>query len=252
MIENNENIIEEYFTLPSKGKIYSPSINADVKLRSMTTLDEMKRLNNSTKPYKAMCDLIDSCITTTQTLSSYEMCLGDYQYLLHRLRVVTYGNEYKMECTCPLCRHKFNQVVDLDTIPINYYNEETIKKYSEFDLPVSKKHIRITLQSPKSFDDIADKVNDDIKAGKKDKSIIYTLMAIIVDVDNKKLNPADMELFIQNLSMRDVNTIFQYSEKLNDAIGLDTRMLVDCEVCREVFPVSFRTTSEFFRPTLDI
>lgn len=246
------NVLEETVTLPSLGNVYSPKINPNITLRSMNTLDEMKRLNSASKPYKAMCDMIDSCTTSKIELPAYEMCISDYQYLLHRLRVITYGSEYKMECTCPLCRRKFTAKMNLDELEVNTYDEEKIKRYSIFELPVSKKSVEITLQSPKLIDEVADKAEASRKKGNVDKSMIYTLMAIITKIDGVSVNPADKELFIQKLSMRDVNTIFQYSEKLNDAIGINSEVSVECEVCRYVYPTSFRITSEFFRPTLDI
>lgn len=40
-------IISEEYTLPSHGKIYSKPVKEVVKLRSMTTNEEMKRLSPS-------------------------------------------------------------------------------------------------------------------------------------------------------------------------------------------------------------
>ena len=87
--------IAEEFTLPSGGQLYDPPISPIVKLRSMTTEDEMKRLSPSERAYKNMCEIIDGCIVDDIGISTYDMCLADYQFLLHRIRVVTYGKEYK-------------------------------------------------------------------------------------------------------------------------------------------------------------
>ena len=81
--------IAETYTLPSRGKIYGTVVSDQVKLRSMTIEEEMKRLSHTDTPYKTLCEVIDDCIVEPIGISSYEMCLGDYQYLLHRLRVVT-------------------------------------------------------------------------------------------------------------------------------------------------------------------
>ena len=89
-------IVEEC-TLPSLGKIYTPKINPEVKLRSMTTVEEMRRLAPSEHTYKNLCELIDDCMVEPIGMSVYDMHLADYQYLLHRLRIVTYGVDYKYE-----------------------------------------------------------------------------------------------------------------------------------------------------------
>ena len=54
--------IAHEYTLPSQGKVYNKEINPNFKLRSMTTAEEMKRLNHSDKQYKAMSEIIDDCL----------------------------------------------------------------------------------------------------------------------------------------------------------------------------------------------
>jgi len=99
-----ENItIQEEYVLPSLGKLYATKFDPSVKIRSMTVAEEMKRLTKSDKPYKAMTEIIDACIVNKLPISSYDMCLGDYQYLLHKIRTVTYGPRYKLSMICPHC-----------------------------------------------------------------------------------------------------------------------------------------------------
>ena len=88
--------IFEEGTLPSLGKVYGGlKVNPDFKIRSMTTEEEMRRLSHSDRPLKVICDIIDDCLIDKPfEISSYDMCLGDYQYLLHKLRVATYGPQY--------------------------------------------------------------------------------------------------------------------------------------------------------------
>lgn len=54
--------IAESYVLPSKGLIYDKEVNPKIKLRSMTTEEEMRRLSPSDTPYKTMCDIIESCM----------------------------------------------------------------------------------------------------------------------------------------------------------------------------------------------
>ena len=71
------------YTLPSLGKVYGDKkINPEITLRSMTTEEEMKRLNPSDKPYKVMADIIDACMIEKPGISSYDMCIGDYQSVI--------------------------------------------------------------------------------------------------------------------------------------------------------------------------
>jgi len=123
------------YTLPSLGKVYTTKVNPQVTLRSMTTLEEMKRLNKSDYPYKQMSEIIDDCLVEDPGISAYDMCFADYQYLLHKLRVVTYGEQYSLQSTCPYCYSVNKGTIDLNQMIVKPFNQEEFDKYSEFVLP---------------------------------------------------------------------------------------------------------------------
>ena len=77
--------IAERYTLPSHGLLYDKEINPEIKLRSMTVRDEMKRLSPVTDGtiYRNMAEIIDSCLVEKPGISAYDLCVGDYQFLLH-------------------------------------------------------------------------------------------------------------------------------------------------------------------------
>ena len=74
------------FVLPSKGKIYTEEIDPNVTLRTMTTAEEMRRMSSTDFPYKAMSEIIHSCMVSGPELHPYDMCLGGYLFLLYKLR----------------------------------------------------------------------------------------------------------------------------------------------------------------------
>ena len=135
-------VIQEEYTLPSKGLIYPTKFNPDVKLRSMTVAEEMARLTASDKPYKVMADIIEACLLTRLPISVYDLCLGDYQYLLHKLRVVTYGPEYDIQIRCPHCGEIFDWHINLDELKVNEYSDE-IEELKFIKLPVSGDSVEI-------------------------------------------------------------------------------------------------------------
>ena len=63
------------FTLPSQGLVYNKEINPRVKLRSMTTAEEMKRLNHSERPYRLMAEVINDCIVDNTGIDVYDLCI---------------------------------------------------------------------------------------------------------------------------------------------------------------------------------
>ena len=250
----NNTIVESY-VLPSKGKVYDVEVVPEVRIRSMTTAEEQKRLTRTDFPYKMLCEIIDDCLVESPGISSYDMCIGDYQFLLHKLRVVTYGSEYKLDITCPYCGASLHESINLDDLPVLSYMED-IDKYFEFDLPKLKNHIKLRVQTPRMLDRVAEKVRDIKKRTnnnlKSDPTLTYTVASLIAEIDGKKPDALKLEQWVEQLPMMDVNTIISHAEKCNSLIGIDTTLTATCDNCGLSFISQMRMTAEFFRPSLDI
>lgn len=250
----NYSIAEEY-TLPSLGKVYAQKINPVVKLRSMTTQEEMKRLSPSERQYKNLCEIIDDCMVEPVGISAYDMCLADYQFLLHKLRIVTYGSEYKTVSTCPYCSNVNNHTLDLEEIEVKECDIEELNKLLEFTLPKTGKKIRLALQTPRMLDEVTLR-NKELKKKSKgmaqDATIVYTMQSLISTVDGQYMDPVKLEDFIRGLPMMDTNYIIKHAQKLVESFGMDNVVVNNCSLCGLEYPSSFRFSGEFFGPSIDI
>ena len=253
-MSNNFATIQETFTLPSKGLIYNGRIGDRITLRSMTTRDEMLRLSPSDNAFESLCNLIDNCIISEDfRMSSYDLCIGDYVFLLYRLRAVTYGETYHCATNCPFCGSYSEHDISLDELEIKEYDEETINKYRQFILPVSGKEITLKFQTPRILDNIEEKVKEFKRKHKEigiDNRLVYTLVEIIDLIDGKNVDSYVVEEWIKNLSMKDTNIILQNATELNACIGLNTSTKVGCRFCGLDYEVKTRADMEFFRPAL--
>lgn len=250
---NNFTIANEY-TLPSQGKVYDKEINSTFKLRSMTTVEEMKRLNHSDKPNKNIAEIIDDCLLEPIGISAYDLCLPDFQYMLHKLRIVTYGPNYKLTSNCPWCSTTNNNIVNLDDLTLKEFNEEAFAKYIEFELPSTKRQIRLRMQTPRILDNIACRVKDVRKKNPEfegDPAFLFTLEELIDTVDGRIPEKFKIGEFVKKLPMMDTNLILKSGEKLNDLFGLDKSLEHTCSVCGLDYKGNFRATTEFFGPSID-
>lgn len=240
----------ETFRLPSKGEIYDKKVNPEIKLRSMTTMEEMKRLSPTDTPYKVMCDIIEDCMSEKPAIHVCDLCLGDYQYLLHKIRIVTYGPNYKMTVKCPECGEITESVANLDTLAVHEWDDSYVDK-KLIILPVTSKQIELKFQTPRDLDIIAYKTKEMKKKTKQnlDYSILFTLMSLIETVDGRKLNNIELEEFVKKLPNKDANYLINKSSELNSLIGLDNDITVKCISCGNEMTLPFRITSEFFGPT---
>lgn len=246
--------IKEGYELPSKGLIYDKPINAVVELRSMTTRDEMKRLSPTKTPYKLLSEIIEDCMIIKPDIHVYDMCIGDYEYLLHKLRVVTYGPEYKILVQCPSCGAVNEQVIDLDSLKVLEFDADEFKSLQTVHLPKSDKTVTLKIQTPRMLDDIELRKEEFKKKNKDvtiDPTLMITLQLVIDTVDGVKMSYTDLESFINKLPAKDTNVILNTMKKMNGKVGLDTTFEVPCDQCGFDVLTFFRFTSEFFRPTED-
>ncbi len=246
--------IYESFTLPSKGMIYSKPVDPDFTIRSMTTMEEMARQSQSDTPYKQMSDIIEDCLGKKFSIPVYNLCLGDYQFLLHKLRIVTYGKDYKISLTCPNCKKFVTAVGDLNTMDVKEYDESTYLDAVNIVLPENKDRIELKIQTPKDLDDIAFKNREHQKKLKTNVNfgLLYTLISLISKVNGQVLNPITLEEYCKKLNMKDVNFIITSANKLNNLIGFTDDLIAKCKECEYEVVVPFRQTSEFWGPTTDI
>jgi len=244
--------IGEGMELPSKGLIYGKQVNSHVELRSMTARDEMKRLSPSTTQFKTLADIIEGCMIEKPAIHVYDMALGDYEYLLHRLRIVTYGDEYKMQLRCPFCGEVFETIAHLEDLVVKDFDYEAFEKARTIVLPKSGNTVVLKFQTPRMLDEMENRTKE-LKRKFKSADISFEVMVLLTSVidtvDGMPMDQTKLEAFIDKLPALDMAKIINSIDALNDMVGLDNKLIVDCTKCGGEVPTSFRFGTEFFRPT---
>ncbi len=244
--------IGETFELPSKGLIYDKKVNPQIELRSMTARDEMKRLNPSGTQFKALADIIESCCIEKPAVHVYDMALGDYEFLLHKLRIVTYGDEYKIGIRCPHCGQAIEATAHLESLEVKDIDIDEFNKKRTLTLPKSGHIVTLNFQTPRMLDETEAKVKE-MKRKFKSAEIAFDLLvlleSVIDTVDGEKIEGTKLETFINNLPALDMTKIVNSVDELNAMVGIDNRLFVDCNKCGGEVETSFRYGPEFFRPT---
>jgi hypothetical protein len=244
--------IGESVTLPSQGAIYPETISGPIELRSMTARDEMKRLSPSASQFKVLADIIQGCLIEPIPVKVYDLALGDYEYLLHRLRIVTYGDEYKMSLRCPYCGEYIETSAHLEQLAIKEFDKAAFDAARTITLPRSGKVVTLNFQTPRMLDDNDLRVKDfkrRFKTAEMDFNLMVTLTSAIDTVDGIHLDTIQAESFVNTLPALDMTKILNAIEELNSLVGIDNSIIVDCNKCGGEVPTSFRFGSEFFRPT---
>ena len=249
---NNNYSIAEYVELPSGGKIYDKPVDPEIKLRAMTGRDEMKR-SGGKNSFRVLAEVIEDCMVNKPAVHVYDMAIGDYEYLLHRLRVITHGTKYQMQVYCPECEEYKNAVTNLDQVQVIPYDAETWNKLKYLILPDAGDTITLNFQTPRMLDEQGAKIKDMQRKYRNvalDFTKLVVLKSCIAEVNGEKCDELKLENYIMNLTARDVNVIILGLDKLNLAIGIDPRLEVDCPDCGRLIKTRFQYGQEFFEPTI--
>lgn len=252
MAKQTNYTIAEGFELPSKGKIYNVEVDPKIELRSMTARDEMKRLSPSNTPLKTLADIIEGCCLEKPAVHIYDMCLGDYEYLLHKLRIVTYGEEYAVSVKCPDCGNVVESTANLGSLNLIEYEEEEVEAVKTFVLPKNGSKITLKLTTPRMAEEMESKAKD-MKRRYKDATIDFDTLVRVTSsidfIDGDKKPERDIEQFVLNLPAIDLQKILNNIDKLGKLIGIDTTLYLTCPKCGGEIRTFFRFGPEFFRPS---
>ena len=254
-MSENLTTIQEEFSLPSKGMVYETPINPKIKLRSMTAQDEMLRLAPSDDKFRVMSDVIERCIEGEKpTVSVYDLCIGDYYYLLNAIRLVTYGSKLSYTARCLICGDIFDTTIDIDEIPVNEW-KESLEEKRTVTLPDSEKVIELNYETPRMLDDISRRVsqlrkkNTDLSEDAEEE--LQKVVFSIKTIDGRKVNPAELEATVRKMKLKDYNFLSQKIDLLNELIGPQRVIQIECTHCHNTTLTLFRHSSQFLRPTVD-
>lgn len=243
--------IHEDFTLPSNGMLYGKEIGSSVSLRAMTTMDEKTRLSSS--GLTSVVNLLNNCVIAPETFNASELKMFDIEYLLYKLRIVTYGSKYNVRAYCDHCDKYVDVVVDLDELPVNTIPDDFVEPFEIGKLPVSGDvleckilSIEDTIELQKESQRLLNKYKD----YEGDPSFILSYKYMIYTINGDVLPDYKKQLYVENMHARDLRYLDEmYGRKVND-FGLDTFIETDCSICGNSLSFNLPITDEFFRPKI--
>jgi hypothetical protein len=205
----NSGFPTEIISLPSKGLVYpegSPLRDGKVEMKYMTAREEdILTSQNLIKQGIVIDKLMQSMIVSP--INYNDIVIGDKNAIMVSARILGYGKEYPVEITCPECKHKNKNTIDLTTLPEVTCSEDIpmpAPGIFEFTLPQSKRVIHFKLLTTGIDKQVTKELESLKKANKNssgiDKELTTRLKSIIVSVDgnaDKKYisNFVDNELF---------------------------------------------------------
>lgn len=241
---------ETTITLPSGGRLYPevPELAGPIVIRMMDTNDEKKIFGSTSEDM--ISTLIKDCVVNIK-FDPDILVSADRHYILMKLRIHTYGDDYHVEGVCPECGLQKEFKISLDDLTVYELPEDFVEPI-EMTLPLSGTTVGIRVlrtDDAKKIRSRAKKMNKEMGVPAKEAEYMLRMARQIVTIDGKEVKPGEADKFVKEMKARDSAYI---KFKLDETkLGYDDAITITCPECGEEYEVGFRMTGEFFRPRFD-
>lgn len=248
--ETQEPSYEVTVTLPSKGLLYKEAnIPSEISLRGMTTKEEKILFGSSGGD--VFEKILRNCITNPKNLDTNELISNDETFLIMQLRMVTYGDDYKVSVECPHCHRKSIYKISLSEFIVNYL-EDDFTEPIEVKLPRSGDTLSLRLlrnKDIKFIDRYAKKFAKQFNLNVREVEYTCRMAKFITKINGKEVDFVEAREYVENMYSLDSAKFWTVLNKI--VVGIDTTAMVTCNECGEDFDFAMPITSEFFRPTVE-
>lgn len=255
----NTNLITSDFLVPSMDRLYGTNFNGHLQLRAMTTDEERIRLSGQNF-WETMRIIINECIVNnknpdgTYKIDSEAFTDWDFFAVCVKLRILSYGPEYKTIASCPICGDQSKHIVDLSESMFNFLPEDFQEPYEIGPLPSSGDTLGCRFIRIKDKLDIERKKVEILAKNKNylgDPTYNLEMERRIVKVNGVDLDPIQAEKYVKSMIARDSDYYHQLIDK--QSYGVVRLGSTNCKNpnCNAEALYVIRADREFFRSGVD-
>ncbi|MES3153127.1 hypothetical protein [Sphingomonas faeni] len=233
------------FTLPIGVTDEDGTIRRDGALRKMTGREEaiLADTQNQRNGGKLVTELLNGCIVDlggepVSPLVVANMYSADRNYLLLRLRAITFGAALEASYKCPSCNHAWEVTEDLDDLPVRSLEDGERVEQIPVELEdgyldrAGMLHTAMVLRLPTGADEsaVAAQMRKNPSLGKN--ALLARCMVALGDVPAHRLEALGPKILV-DLTMTDRRLI---DRALNSAApGVDLIRPIECPACGNEF-----------------
>jgi DNA-directed RNA polymerase subunit RPC12/RpoP len=225
----------------AEGKLHRTVVMRKMTGKEEAILTDKKFQRNGGK---LVTELLHSCVQKLGDLSTNgrtvisELYSVDRNYLLLKLRSITFGSELKTSYTCPACSEAIHLVEDLDALPVNVLNigdelEDVVVELEDGYLDRDGQvYTALTLRLPRGSDEeaVASQMRQNASQGKN--ALLARCLKSLGDLPRHRLEALGPHIMTE-LTMTDRRAIDQ---AMNIAApGVDLSRELECPHCGHLF-----------------
>ena len=243
---NQSSALTEVVKMPSRGMI--PGVPKEVTIRAIQRKDKKKMLMSETD--NILLSLLQYSIVAPTDFNVYNLLPFESEYLLYRLRILTYGPNHTFKHKCQYCGETNDVEMDLNSIPILELPDK-FKITFDITLPVSGNVLTCKLLSEGEKLNINKQAKELKNAtGNDNVDIDMIWEARIVAINgNSKIAPIEKSQFLDEMNDYDSEYFMEYYIKYEGNYGLQTKLKYSCDKCGKMNESDMPSIYTFFRPT---
>lgn len=247
----------ELVRIPSQGKLYPPehplANEEGVEVRSMTAREEDILTSPALHKNGTMISkLIESCLIN-KSIKVGTLLRGDRDALMIAVRIIGYGSDYKVKMPCPLCEEMFDNVFELNRLPVKECPVKSVQDGTNrfaYTLPLSKMPVEFKLLTCEDERDISQQAERKKKLGvaQSDSRITTRLFHQVLSINGVE-DRGKLATMVSSLRAGDSMALRSCMVKAEP--GVDMRQEASCPHCGGVSEVDVPLVASFFWPEFD-
>ena len=215
--------------LPSRGLAYV-DCDESIMIKPFTFAQERKlrSIKSAAHGVKTINSLVEDC---TQGLDFASMTLEDKNYILFKLREISYGESYVVSHQCGDCGALNKLTVNISEVPVTYA-EDDYKEPFTITLPDTKQEVRFVTprcKDEKYFED-AERLTDNL----------WRFALSVSTYSEQKV----LKAFFEATTVRDI--AFFREKLMENHYGMNKSMSYECASCGEVTESLIPFSESFF------
>jgi hypothetical protein len=214
--------------LPSKDLENMKPLN--IRLRPFRYEDERKLRSSTsiTESAEVLDEIINSCM---QGASLREVTLADKNFILYKLRQLSYGDEYEVEIPCEGCATKNQLVVKMSTLNVN---RATSEMQNPFPVKLPDSEVTVMVREIMAKDEAVFNNPEDLTEN------LWKVVESVGDYNDRMI----IQNFMTQCTARDIS--YLRNNIFTDRMGIDTSVKFRCNTCSQEQNMTLPINESFF------
>lgn len=252
----SDNLYTQTVKLPSKGLLNPEITDGLITQRCMMVTDEKYLAGTKAEGDVIVRTLIERTATVPEKLDCNKLILADLMFLLFKMRILSYGDDYAFMTRCPACHEKIDVHMKLSELavhelPDDYEDSLVVKLPHKGDTVYTR---FLTIGDQEEIKRESKRLKKKFKDMEGSPDIVLRLAAMITKIELQKPNnagdkvltdPIDIRKYVEELTSRDSNAIKNTIG--NVKVGVDPAIDYVCPECEEDIELDVSFSADFFR-----